>query len=206
VLFAAGGCWVEWLAAQRRFGWVPAFTAVVLAVGLLVTWPLSIPLLSPAATVRYQDALGIRPREERERGGLLPMHLGLYLHAEALLGPLRAVYASLPPDEQRQVEILTGSFGETGAVNVLGRKLGLPPSIGRHNTYWLWGPGAATGALMLVVHADEDELHEWFASCEKRAVIDCPYCMEQMNGQGVYLCRDARQPLTVLWPALKVYR
>ena len=204
VVFAAGGVFAEWLA--RRWRWVPAVAASVLALQLVVGWPLAIPLLSPAATVRYQDALGIRPREERERGGLLPMHLGLYLHADALLDPVLAVYRSLSRDEQARVEILTNSFGETGAVDVLGRKLGLPRAIGRHNTYWLWGPGAATGELMIVVHGDGDELRTWFESCEKRAEIECPYCMEQMNAQSVYVCRHARTPLPELWPALKVYR
>jgi len=204
--FAAGGRLAEWLGTRSYTRWVPGVAVFLLLLGFAVGWPLAIPLLSPAATVRYQDALGIRPREERERGGLLPMHLGLYLHADALLGPLRTVYESLSPEEQGRVEILTGSFGETGAVNVLGRPLGLPRSIGRHNSYGLWGPGAATGDLMIVVHGDENELREWFTECEKRAVIDCPYCMEQMNSQGIYVCRHARRPLAELWPSLKVYR
>src|SRR5262249_50726161 len=83
VVFAAGGLCAEWLGRRPHFGWLPAAAAVVLAVGTVITWPLAIPLLSPAATVRYQDALGMRPREELERGGLLPMHLGLYLHTDA---------------------------------------------------------------------------------------------------------------------------
>jgi hypothetical protein len=206
IVFAAGGRWVERLGTRRRLGWVPGIYAGVLALGLLVTWPLAIPLLTPAATVRYQDALGVRQPEELERGGLLPMYLGLYLHTDALLGPLLAVYRSLPPEERAHVEILTNSFGETGAVNVLGRRLGLPGAIGRHNTYWLWGPGAATGDLMIVVSGNEHELHEWFESCDKRAAIDCPYCMEQMSAQALYVCHHARQPLSTLWPALKVYR
>lgn len=204
VVFAAGGVFAERLA--RRWRWVPAVAAGALGLQLVAGWPLAIPLLSPAATVRYQHALGIRPREERERGGLLPMHLGLYLHTDALLGPLLAVYQSLPPEEQAHVEILTNSFGETGAVDVLGRKLGLPGAIGRHNSYWLWGPGAATGELMIVVHGNQDELRAWFDSCEKRAEIECPYCMEQMDAQSVYVCRHARRPLTELWPSMKVYR
>jgi hypothetical protein len=119
---------------------------------------------------------------------------------------VQAVYRGLSPEEQARVEILTNSFGETGAIDVLGRRLGLPRAIGRHNTYWLWGPGAATGELMIVVHGNEDELHEWFESCEKRAEIDCPYCMEQMDAQSVYVCRHVRRPLAELWPALKIYR
>ena len=179
---------------------------MILVVTLVVALPVTTPILPPGLTARYIDALGLRPPEERERGGTLPMHLGLFFHAEAVLQPLQRVYATLTPEEQARVEILTGSFGETGAVNVLGPGRGLPPSIGRHNQYGLWGPGDARGELMLVPHGDESQLREWFESCERRAEIDCPYCMEQMDAQAVYLCRNARRPLRELWPQMRFYR
>ncbi len=163
------------------------------------------PLLSPDATARYQNALGIRPRDEIQRGGTLPVHLGLQLHAAAVLAPLEQVYASLAPDERSRVEILTSYFGETGAVNVLGWKSGLPRSIGLHNQYGLWGPGDASGDLMIVVHGPEADLDAWFAACERRAAIDCPYCMELLQAEAVYLCRDARRPLRDLWPEMRLY-
>jgi hypothetical protein len=162
--------------------------------------------MSPRATIAYQEALGLRPREELERGGLLPMHLALFFHTEAILEPVREVYESLPPGDRARVEILTGSFGETGAINVLGRELGLPRSLGTHNQYWLWGPGSATGELMIVVHESESQLREWFTDCERRREIDCPYCMEPMRAKAVFLCREPRRPLPQLWPEMKLYR
>ena len=134
------------------------------------------------------------------------MHLALLLHAEAVLKPIAAVYDGLSPEERGRVEILTGYFGETGAVNVLGRKRGLPAAIGRHNQYGLWGPGNATGELMIVVHDSDTQLRQWFTSCERRADIDCPYCMELLQAQAVYLCRHARRPLRELWPQMSFYR
>jgi hypothetical protein len=204
IAFACGALLAERLAARRP--WVPRAVAVALLITLIVAAPIATPVLPPALTIRYEDALGLRPPDERERGGALPMHLGLFFHAEAVLEPVRRVFAGLTPDEQARVEILTGSFGETGAVNVLGRRRGLPASIGRHNQYGLWGPGDASGELMIVVHANEAELLEWFESCERRAEIDCPYCMEMMDAQAVYLCRHARKPLRELWPAMRFYR
>jgi hypothetical protein len=204
IAFAGGALLAERLAARWR--WVPTAVAVWLVIGLAVAAPIAMPVLSPDLTVRYINALGLRPPDERERGGLLPMHLGLFFHAEALLDPLTRVYRSLTPDEQAHVEILTGSFGETGAVNVLGRQRGLPPSIGRHNQYGLWGAGNASGELMLVVHGDEAQLREWFESCERRAEIECGYCMEMMDAQAVYLCRHPRRPLRELWPEMRFYR
>jgi len=202
--FAAGAVAV---ARQRlQWRWLPMALATGMVLVAVISAPLAMPLLPPDLTVRYQDALGLRPREELERGGLLPMHLGLFFHAEAVLAPVLQVYQRLTPEEQAHVEILTGSFGETGAINVLGRSRGLPGSIGRHNQYWLWGPGAASGELMIVVHDSEKDLHEWFTACERRAEIECPYCMEIMQHNAVYLCRHPRRPLAELWPQLKHYR
>ena len=102
--------------------------------------------------------------------------------------------------------ILTSYFGETGAVNVLGRRRGLPRSIGRHNQYWQWGPGDATGEVMIVVYFDpEQNLSLWFETCERRASIDCPYCMELMQRESVYVCRRPRRPLLELWPEMKLF-
>jgi hypothetical protein len=203
ITFAAGGVAAERFTRARS--WAVPLAAAVLSIVAVVSAPLALPLFSPDATVRYQNALGIRPRDEIQRGGSLPMHLGLQLHAAAVLEPVQQVYASLAPDDRSRVEILTSYFGETGAINVLGRKRGLPPSIGRHNQYGLWGPGAATGELMIVVHSSEADLRKWFTRCERRASIDCPYCMELLQAQSVYLCHHARRPLRELWPQMKMY-
>jgi hypothetical protein len=202
--FAGGGLLIErW---GRRWRWVPAAAALGTVAMMLVSLPVAMPLLSPAATARYQAALGLAPPVERERGGTLPMHLGLYLHAEAVLAPLQRAVAALPAVERQRVEILTTAFGETGAVNVLGAARGLPRSLGRHNQYGLWGPGAARGELMLVESSDPTELARWFETCARVADIDCAECMEQLDAQSIYLCRRARRPLAELWPQIRIYR
>jgi hypothetical protein len=202
--FACGAVLAERLAVRWR--WLPAAVAAALLLTLVIAAPVTMPLLPPAQTVAYIDRLGLRPPEERERGGLLPMHLGLYFHAEALLGPLVQVYENLAPDERARAEILVNSFGEAGAVNVLGGARGLPHAIGRHNQYGLWGPGDASGEVMLVVDDNEDELRDWFEHCERRAEIECAYCMEMMDAQAVYLCHRARRPLREVWPQMRYYR
>jgi hypothetical protein len=192
--------------AAARWPSAPMRAAVALAITTIIMLPLAIPFLPPAATVRYQDLLGMRPPDERERGGALPMHLGLYLHAEAVLGPLQRAYAALPPADRGRVEILTLAFGETGAVNVLGPARGLPHAIGRHNQYGLWGPGSARGELMLVESDSPAQLAHWFRQCERVDDIDCPDCMELLDAQSIYLCHDANPSLQAIWPQLRIYR
>jgi hypothetical protein len=176
-----------------------------MVVGGVAAAPLAMPLLSPETTLRYQDFIGARPREELQRGGLLPMHLGLFFHAEAVLRPVLEVYRGLSPEDQARAVILTSYFGETGAVNVLGRQRGLPPSIGRQNQYWQWGPGDTTGEVMIVVHDSEETLNRWFETCERKASVHCPNCMELMQRESVYVCRRPRRPLRELWPEMKIF-
>lgn len=203
-VFAPAAIGVERLANGRA--WIAAVVAVVLLTGGAGSAPLAVPLLSPEETIAYQGRIGIRPREERERGGVLPMHLALFFHSEAVLRAVEKVYRGLSAEERARVEILTGSFGETGAIDVLGPARGLPRSIGTHNQYWFWGPGGATGDLVIVVHDSEEQLARWFGECERRAEIDCPYCMEMMDAKAVFLCRRPLRPLAAMWPEMKLYR
>lgn len=203
-IFAPAALGVERLG--RTVAWIPALVAGLLVVGAAVSAPIALGIVSPERSFAYGNWLGVRPREELERGGVLPMHLALLFHAEAAVRAVQAVYDGLTPEERGRVEILTGSFGETGAINVLGRAGGLPRSIGTHNQYWLWGPGNATGELMIVVHESEAQLRLWFERCERRGEIDCPYCMESLRTKAVFVCRHARRPLREIWPEMKLYR
>src|SRR5690606_31798416 len=59
VACAGGAVMIEtW---RRRWRWVPAAAALGTAAMMLVSLPIAMPLLSPAATIRYQSALGITP-------------------------------------------------------------------------------------------------------------------------------------------------
>jgi hypothetical protein len=203
-LLAAGALAVERAAAARP--WLPRAVATALAISTLVALPLAVPLLSPAATVAYQGRLGIDAPQERETSGVLPMHLALFQHADATVEAVSRAFATLAPEERARVEILTRSFGETGAIDVLGRARGLPRSLGTHNHYWLWGPGDATGELMIVVNESQAELDGWFRRCDRVAEVECPYCMPMMDAKAVFVCREPRRPLREMWAEMKVYR
>jgi hypothetical protein len=204
VLLAAGAIVVERASAARP--WLPRAAAIALALSGLVALPLSVPLLSPAATVAYQSALGFTPPQERESSGVLPIHLALFQHTGATLDAVTRAYQTLSPEERAKVEILTDSFGQTGAIDQLGPRRGLPRSIGTHNQYWLWGPGDATGELVLVVRESQAELEQWFQRCDRVAEIECPYCMPMLDAEAVFVCRGARRPLRELWPEMKRYQ
>jgi hypothetical protein len=206
IAVAAAGRAVEGLGGRPSLRWMPAAATALLAVALVTGAPLSIPLLPPDRYVAYERGLGLKPPPEaRETPSELPLHFALRFHGPALVRAVSEAYESLSPADRDRAVILTDSFHEAGAVNILGPDVGLPGAIAIHNSYWLWGPGAAVGDIFLVVAPPGSKLLSFFASVERRADIDCGWCMPFLREKAVYVCRGPRRPLSELWPELKKF-
>jgi hypothetical protein len=102
--------------------------------------------------------------------------------------------ATLVRAGEAPTSIFAGNYGEAGALDVLGSSYHLPPVLSGHNTFWLWGPGRASDAVVLVVDA-LGALRPYFASCRVLTTYDaCTTC--RPTGPG---CRSASAPAQ--WPA-----
>jgi hypothetical protein len=206
IALAAAGRAIEDLATRPSLRWLPAGATALLALALVTGAPMSIPLLSPEQYVAYEQALGLKPpAEAREEPSALPLHFALRFHGPPLVRAVDSVYQSLSPEERDRATILTDSFHEAGAINVLGPAAGLPNGIGIHNNYWLWGPGPADRDVFLVVAPEDSKLLTLFASVERAAEIDCRWCMPFLRAKAVYICRDPHRPLVELWPELEKF-
>jgi 4-amino-4-deoxy-L-arabinose transferase-like glycosyltransferase len=206
VLLPAGGVVFERLARRRSWRWLPATTASALAVSGVVLAPMAMPLLSPASYVAYERTLGISPPVEQQGDiGLLPLHLAQRFGWADLIEAVQAAHATLSAEERTRAGVFGSSFGDTGAVNFFGRDAGLPPAIGGHNNYWLWGPRGLSGDVMIVIASSDSQVVEFFESVERVAGVDCRYCMPETRRLSVYVCRGLRRPLAEVWPRLKRY-
>ena len=92
--------------------------------------------------------------------GKIP-HLGAPLSAQPLAMGWSApcctvakIYASLPAEEQAVTGILTGNYGEAGAINLYGPAYGLPQAISGMNSYWLRGFGDPPPQTVIVLGID----------------------------------------------------
>ena len=206
VLFAAGGVAVERLVRARSWRWLPPVTASVFALGGAAILPMAIPILPPARYVAYERAIGLSaPHDQLSELGPLPLHFALRFGWAEFTQAVAGAYRTLPPEDRTRAGILVQSFGEAGAIDFYGPALGLPPAIGTHNNYWLWGPREYTGDVLLVVSDSEPELREYCEEVELVAEIDCDYCMPDLDAKSVYVCRRTRRDLHDLWPELKKY-
>jgi hypothetical protein len=205
-LFALGAVALERVtAAPARTRWRPAF-ALPPIVGLALLLPLVLPALPVGEFVRYQTSLGMTPHtEERHRMGLLPQHYAdMFGWPEMEAGVARAC-ATLTPEERQHAVIYVQNYGEAGAIELLGERDHLPPVICAHNNWWLWGPGATDGSVIVVVGADHaDEVRD-FRSYTVVDTVGHTLAMPYERDLEVGVGRGLRFPLQGAWARMKNY-
>ncbi len=203
ILFAAGGAAIEgFTEAGRRRLLRPALIAVqTLSLTML---PLTLPILSAEKLVRYQKWTGIAPpaSEKAHALALLPHHFAWQFGWEEMVASVAKIYHSLSPEEQKRTVIIGNNFGESGAIDLLGRKYGLPKALGTHQSYWLWGPGEKAADILIVIGDQPDDLKRWCRSVLVGAQLSNPYAAVWEN-RPVLVCRDPYMPLRDAWPQIK---
>ena len=205
-LFAAGALAIEGAAADRR-GWLrPVALAVVTLVGLPVV-PMGLPLLPVERQVAYTRALGMQIRaQEHSRESDLPQVFADMFGWEEMVERVARVYQALPSADRVKCAIFTSNYGEAGAIDLFGRRYGLPPAISAHNNYWLWGPRGATGEVMIIIGGRRDDTHSNFASAVLADTTSCEHCMPYENGAPIFVCRGLNRPLGEIWAELRNYQ
>ncbi|MGA2563906.1 MAG: glycosyltransferase family 39 protein [Steroidobacteraceae bacterium] len=182
-----------------------ALASVVLA-GVLVA-PLTLPILPVDVFIRYQKAMGIMPSGgEHQKLGVLPQYYADMFGWREMAEKVAAVYRSLPPQDRERAVFFGNNYGEAAAVDVFGRRLGLPPAISGHNNYYIWGPRGHDGSVIIIVGGSTKHYAELFSSFEIGGQITTPYAMPYETDQPIYVLRGMKMPLQNYWPQVKVYR
>jgi hypothetical protein len=179
-LLAAGGVWIErrWSARGTR-----RYVVAVVAFGTMSA-VIALPILPISA-------VGDGPIAEVNEE-----------HRESYAWPAfaRAVDAASRPGDV----VLTGNYGEAGAVERFTER-DLAAYSG-HNNYWWWGPPPDDATGVVVVVHDRAYVAEHFTDCDTPTVFrnaeDVP---NEENGVEITRCAGPRRPWSVEWPSLRHY-
>jgi hypothetical protein len=205
-LFALGGLALDRLAQRPHLRWFPAAAGAWIAALALPIVPLAIPVLPVERFIAYSKAIGFTPRsEERQSLGDLPQHYADMFGWEEMAREVAQVYRSLPPDERARCGILAQNYGEAGAIDFFGRRLGLPPAMCGHNSYWLWGPGRTDGSVIILLGGDLVEHQSYFEHVDQVGEIHSRYGMPYERDLRVFLGRGLRMPIAQVWPRVRFY-
>jgi hypothetical protein len=204
MLFAAGGVAVERLFSVRLQWLKPAFVAAMIALAAVLA-PTVLPILSPEKLVAYMKSIHFEPpRTETSHTAALPQLFADQFGWEEMVRSVAKAYATLSPEDRKRVAIFCQNYGEAGAIDFFGTKLGLPPAISGHQNYFLWGPRDYTGEILLVVDRGAGDARQQFESVEDLGQIESsPWAMPWEQRNHVYLCRHLKGDVRDLWPKVK---
>jgi hypothetical protein len=201
IAFAAGGVALEKL-AHRRGRALPTAACTALVLQGLVVLPFLVPVVDADDYLELAQRVRGAVGAEADAASLPPVYQWM-LGGPELTRAVAKVAAALPESERRRAGVLATTFGEAGALAHLGREADLPPVIGTHNNFWLWGTRGLDGSVLILVADQASPLLQHFASCRLAAQIDCSHCEAQLRERGVFLCREPKRPLPELWLGLK---
>ena len=208
VFFAAGA--VAWFTWADRVRWRNALVgvfAVLLIAGLIAFFPFSVPVLPPQQWIAYAHKLHFVPHdsEVQKDKPLLPQFFADRFGWQELAEKVGRIYNALPPQERAITGVFGQNYGDAGAIDILGRKYGLPHAISGHQNYWIWGPRGYTGKEMIIItDTPLDVMNDFYASCEIADRMNNPYSMPYEH-RPIYLCHGRKAPYQADWKEFKLY-
>ncbi|MGH7329984.1 MAG: hypothetical protein ACREJX_16685, partial [Polyangiaceae bacterium] len=173
-----------------------------------IALPFGLPVLSERAFIAYATRLGVTPHSsEKNELGELPQFYADMHGWDDLVGMTKSVYDALPADERSRARIwaVTGGYGSAAAIDVLGRRVGLPGAISGHNSYWLWGYGSDDEGPVILLGGDEERLRGVFDDLTRVGTVECGACMPYENHKPIYVGRKMRMSWRELWPKAQHY-
>ena len=196
-LLAAGCVPAErWLAARRplagRIRRATVLAGVMLA-GAVIATPVTLPVLPARAlhTVPVQK---------------INYDLGEEIAWPKLVALVTREYRALPAAQRRHTTILTGNYGEAGAIDRYGPGLGLPQAYSGANNFWLWGPPPAAYTAAIAVNLDPAFLRREFRHVRLVATYwNGLGVSDDEQGAQVFVTTGLRSSWAQAWLAFRNY-
>jgi hypothetical protein len=102
------------------------------------------------------------------------------------------------------VIILTGSYGEAGAIDRFGPALGLSPAFSPHNSYADFRQPTDDRATVVAVRFPVGYLDRYFDRCRQVATVDNGLDIDnEVQGEPILVCRGLHGHWPDLWKRLR---
>ena len=179
---------------RSRASWTPAaWAGAAMVAGSVISAPVALPVL-PAR------ALHTIPLQK------INYDLGEEISWPSLVALVAREYQARPAAQRARTTILTGNYGEAGAIERYGPGDGLPQAYCGANNFWLWGPPPAAATAAIAVDVDPALLHREFAHVRQIATFRNGLGVDDdEQGAPVYLATGLKITWAAAWPAFRRY-
>ncbi|QDP97523.1 glycosyltransferase family 39 protein [Microlunatus elymi] len=179
-----------------RRTWRRVLVITLAALSAVATTLLTMPV-APIGSTLFKVGVAVNPDSAETVGW------NGYIHTIA------DVASGLPAAERARTVIITGNYGEAGALARARRMhtpdgLRLPPVYSGHNAFWYWGPPPSDATnVILVGYFEPSQPTSWFDRCRQVTTLVSPAGVDnQEAGAPVRICSGPRQPWPRLWPRM----
>jgi hypothetical protein len=203
-LFAAGSVVLERAAQGLKGEILQAATVALLFAFFLLVLPLGVPILPPLEMATYARSLGVTEAVRTNTGetGALPQDYADMLGWKEQAEAVARVYKGLTPDQRERTVLVAGNYGEAGALDLYGPRLGLPPVVSPAGSYWFFGPGDRPGDVVITLGVPGESLRRFYDTVRTVARIGHPWAVEEERGVSINIGTGARTTLQQVWPSL----
>ncbi|WP_373563907.1 glycosyltransferase family 39 protein [Tunturiibacter gelidoferens] len=188
-----GERWVASMKRPRRLAVEGLFFTGVVAWGVLA-YAILVPLASDGPLRQF--ALKINGDMREEFGW------------DELVRTVAGIRDSLPAEQRSIVGVLTGNYGEQGAVEILGPAYHLPMPISMTNSAWLRGYPPVPPSTLIVVGFSRDAADRAFTSCRLAGHNGNSEGVKNEESQShpdIFLCGSPRLPWPEFWKEYQNY-
>jgi len=121
---------------------------------------------------------------------------------DELVRTIAGIRDSLPPEQRDNVGVLTGNYGEQGAVEILGPAYHLPMPISMTNSAWLRGYPTPQPTTLIVVGFSQESADRTFTGCRlagRNSNSEGVKNEENLNHPDIFVCGPPRVPWPEFW-------
>jgi len=191
MLLAAGAILWERTAHWLSMGWSLVFKAVTftaIAAGGVMAGAMLLPILPLNSPHNIAVKISGDLREE--------------VGWRTLVGTVAHIWDSLTPAERSNFAIITGNYGETGAIDYYGPAYGLPQAISGTNTAWYRGYGNPPPETLIVIGLSQRQANGLFHSCRHAGHNGNRFGIkneESTQHPDIFVCGPPREAWPQFW-------
>jgi hypothetical protein len=119
-----------------------------------------------------------------------------------LVKQVAAIRDDLSAEQQADLGIVVGNYGEQGAIALLGKSYGLPAPITAVNSGWLRGYPPSPPRTLIVLGSSRERADELFTDCRVAGHSGNAWGVvneESRDHPDIFVCGPARKPWSELW-------
>ena len=206
-LFAAGAVAVErWTdrGSSRAMSLVRALAVVVLVSYAALAAPLELPIFSKETSAAFASRSKMSGATRTNQGVALklPQDYADMLGWPELAAAVAHAYDSLPPEKRAQAVLIGDNYGEAGALEYYGPRLGLPRVVSAAGSYWFFGPGEKPGTVAVTLGVTKEDLEKFFETVTPAGRVINTWGVPEESDVSIYVAENPRTTLQALWPSL----